>query len=183
MFYVLTIPIILLLAYNLFRLRQIRLHDEVLYKFCQLRRDVVRTIDEDINGYSKQEYRQIRLLLDQLNSTIRNFTHMKKNIFTFKIFLELVKAYIDFNTKRGSKSIKRSENDSIVLLYTQYNKTLIDGFISYVPFLRYRLIVSLMYTLIKLLSLIGLKGIQNKAGNFLKHIESKESSVYYPSAI
>lgn len=181
MFYVLIIPVILLLAYNLFRLRQIMLHDQVLYKFCQLRRDVIRTIDEDVDNYSKQEYRQIRLLLDELNSTIRNFSHMKTNIFTFKMFLELAKAYIDFNATKKTKAIKPSENMVIYSLYARYSKSLMDGFISYVPLLQYRLIISLAYAIVKTLATFGLNGVLNKIDKVLKHVYHKESSNLYPS--
>ena len=72
-FYILMIPVLFFSVLMIIHLRRLKKHDEVLYTFCQNRREIMFMIREENFALSKKDYFDLRKLAEVNNKTIRHF--------------------------------------------------------------------------------------------------------------
>ncbi|MGR3985377.1 MAG: hypothetical protein OD817_09070, partial [Gammaproteobacteria bacterium] len=67
---------------------QAKKHDDVLFPFCQLRRDINRFLYENVldgaRAISREEYASVRGLLKVVDVTIRNYNRHKTAMFNLR---------------------------------------------------------------------------------------------------
>ena len=128
MFYLLVVPALLMQAVMLAYLYQLRRHDSVLYRFCQIRRDVMALLREQSETLSPEEYHDARELLDVLGFTIHNYQDQKSTMFDGRKFLRF---------RRSAERVRQarhSDNPQLVELHKRTAMALVRGFIAYTPF-------------------------------------------------
>ena len=76
-------------------LREIARHDGVLFRFCEIRRSVVRLLfDRHLDGeLSRRDYVDARRLLDVLNHVIGDYDKRKAVMFNFRRFVRALRKY------------------------------------------------------------------------------------------
>lgn len=105
-FTVITTIIASSLAYNFFKIKRHTRHDKYLYKFCQLRREIMSYLRINHDIISKQEYQATKQILDVLNGTINLYSKNEaSNFFNFRKFAKFVK-----ETKHLSAKFKGGYN-------------------------------------------------------------------------
>ena len=134
--YALLIMLILHVVVINFRLRDVKRHDIVLFRFCEIRRQLITLIfDRESSGImTNDEYRVARQLLVMLNHLISEYYHRRTRMFDFRTFRHFLPDYE--KTADQLESFVLSENQSLRTLYTQTHQALVLAFFAYTPFLR-----------------------------------------------
>lgn len=161
MFYVTVVPSTLLLLVMLFDLRKTTKHDKVLYRFCQIRRDITTMMFTDGSNLSKSDYRVLRTTLDVTSSAIHNFNHYKTTLFNFRWFMERLKEY-----RKNASKIDRlaTSNERINNLKKNLALAMFCAFLSYTPLIRSQLLVELFLAVLSFMIKIGFKSFNLTKG-------------------
>lgn len=142
MFYLLMVPLLLVLFCMILYLRKLKKHDIVLYRFCQLRRNTISMIAENKLTLSKEEYSSLRTLITILNSTIHNYNECKTAVFDirnlFKHFRELKKSTNEI------ENLQLPDNKDIKELYFQFLFSMFYAFFAYTPFLKSEIVLTII---------------------------------------
>jgi len=173
MFYYIVIPILLLQFYALVKVYKIRRNDSVLYRFCDLRRSIMRVLREE--ELSSSDYIEVRNLLEAINDAISNFNHYKVHIFSIKnisVLSNIAKSDIrESEAKRAS-----IDNNKIKEFYTEFGYALFRAIMAYTPFMKTRIGFAIVKAIIKISIKLGI----NSANKTLKDITwlNKKSAMY-----
>ena len=149
-FYLILSPVLLLSIFMIIKLRALKKHDDVLFRFCQLRRDMMKYLRSKTTKIPREDYVEIRKLLDLLNSTIHNYEDHKQGLFRIEKFFAETKTVYKSVKKAKSKEIKN--NAKVKGFYHEYGKIMLIAFLTYSPFLKSKIII---FLLIKLSSLLA----------------------------
>ncbi len=168
------------LIWQVGKLREFRKHDLHLFKFCQIRRDIISYARENYEDFSEEEYIAFRKLLDILNDLIHSYKYSKTVIFDFRLFLRYVK-----NNRLISEEfaqIPETNNEYFREVSLRLNNAVIDAFFAYTPFLRYEIILKISYQVLLVLSKMGITALQNLALNLREaRVFIRESYAKYAS--
>jgi len=142
-------------------LRNMRKHDTVLYRFCQLRRDVMTILRNDSN-IAQQDYFDLRVLVNALNDTIHNYNEMKTS--SFNIF-----RCLDYGRKarRIDSQIQQHqvENPMVEGLYHAFAYALILAVLTFLPWPQIGLkVVPFIFTVV---ANIGIESAKARAKRML----------------
>jgi len=159
MFYILMTTALVTTIWMLFRVRKLKRHDEVLYKFCGLRRQAMRYLrDEDnLNSLSRQEYITLRKLVETINVTIEGYKTHKTVMFNLRYFMRFLREYKRYNKK--TETIAKTDNIEIEELRDGIQKALLFGFMTYTPFIKSEVLVRVLVFLLSLLAHTGWKKV------------------------
>lgn len=136
------IPVSMFLLYQGIQIRRIARDDRHLYRFCQLRREVIDLIYSDYQDLSRTEYLAARRLLRVLNITIRNYRDHKTVIFDFRRLIKYYEQHKDI--EREAKYIN-TNNEKILVLVDRTEGALVRAFIAYTPFLKHEFAMKAMF--------------------------------------
>lgn len=121
-------------------------HDDVLFPFCQLRRDVVAFLHENVfeqpGGLSRAEYDSVRRLLDALNHAIRNYNEHKTLLFNLREVARYLRQYR--HTLKQVKPVDVTKNRTIQQLHARFARCLAIAFLAYTPLIRYELLLKIV---------------------------------------
>jgi len=102
-FTVISTILVLSLALNFFKIKRHIKHDKYLYKFCQLRREIMSYLRINHDVLSKTEYQATKQILDVLNIAINLYSKNEaSNLFNIRKFAKFVS-----ETKHLSDSSKK----------------------------------------------------------------------------
>ena len=124
-------------------LREIARHDGVLFRFCEIRRRVVRLLfDRHLeNGLSARDRCDGIRLLNLLNQVIGDYGERKAVMFNFRRF---VRAIEEYEKTAGELRMPRPPQDrEIADLYEQASVSILLGFLAYTPLIRSELLLRL----------------------------------------
>lgn len=157
LFYILFGPSAFLLLIMLIVLRKITKHDNVLFPFCQIRRDIMSLINEEASQINKTDYKVLRTLLDATNMTIHEFNHFKITIFNLRWFIAWLKKY-----KKDVVSIDKlsTTHAQINKLKDKYRIAMFRAFGSYTPLIKSQIIVIIFLAILQFLFKLGLKSLR-----------------------
>lgn len=162
LFNVLMVICIVLCLRMVLRLKQMRRHDRVLYKMCQVRRDIMALFRERGFELSKHDYFAVRSLLDVVSVTIHNFDECKTTVFNIR-FLSRWAAEM----RRRNKEIDTfavPKDDEALRIFNAYRKATVSAFFTYTPFIRSEVFLRLLlFTLASCASFIGRLGVTSFA--------------------
>lgn len=176
MFYLLFIPSFFASILMIVYLKNIKKHDIVLYKICQVRRDSMQLLRNNWQGMSKEDYLALRKLLDILNSTINSYNEHKIVLFNLRRFFEHVKRYDSF-----SKEIEPTEmpkNGEIQALYTATFKSLLYGFFAYTPLIKSEIFVKISFLILSLITLLGIEKFNNSIHQLVESITNAREQAH-----
>ena len=117
-------------------LREIARHDGVLFRFCEIRRRVVRLLfDRHLeSGLSARNRRDGIRLLNLLNQVIGDYRERKAVMFNFRRF---VRAIEEYEKTAGELRMPYPPQDrEIADLYKQASVAILLGFLAYTPLIR-----------------------------------------------
>lgn len=119
-------------------------HDDVLFPFCQLRRDVMKYRYEAIIGdtLSREEIESLRRLSRALDGTIRNYKQHKTVMFNIRKVARYIKQYR--HAVKQIKPVDVTNNAKIQEFHTRFGHLLAKAFIAYTPLIRWELALRLI---------------------------------------
>ena len=127
-----------------FRQKEMQKHDRVLFPFCQLRRDVMSflylNVMKDADSLSPSEYRFIRLLLNALDDTIRNYNHHKTSMFNIRKIAKQLKMY----RNASEATLKVPDHQEIQIFHQRIRRLMVEAFLAYTPLIRWELALRLI---------------------------------------
>ena len=142
---ILIVGLVVLVAMQIHRyfwLREIARHDGVLFRFCEIRRRVVRLLfDRHLeSGLSARDRRDGLRLLNLLNQVIGDYDKRKAVIFNFRRFIRamrVIRALREYAKTAGGLRMPRPPQDQeIADLYGQTKTAVLRGFLAYTPLIR-----------------------------------------------
>jgi hypothetical protein len=147
------VPILFMTLVMARRLLLLKKHDEVLYRFCEQRRRAMAILRRDNSNMTGNDYTSLRDLVCLLNTAIHKYNEHKRVIFNLRKF----RAYFqDFrNSLNEMQSIRPTPNPEVVELYDLFNKSLVQAFCAYTPFLRSELVLVFMIYILRTLAKIS----------------------------
>lgn len=158
-FYVLMVPSFAFLGYMAFQARKTRKHDEVLFRFCQIRRNAIELIASRHQELSKEQYSSVRRLLDHASIMIHDFDKCKSLIFNYRRFVKALKFYR--GKVQEADQISVPNDADIVNLHKHYRYALWQAFLAYTPFIKTEFSIKMMIKLFALLSRLGNHKLQS----------------------
>lgn len=151
MFYLLMVPVLLMEVCMLLYLYRRRRHDKVLFRFCQIRRDLMQLLRDRGSSLSREEYKDARELLNVLSFTIHNYRDQKTKIFDGRKFLRFR------NSAEKIRQAEPSADPEIAALYVRTAHALVRGFIAYTPFFASELALRLVLLGAQMLGNLGIR--------------------------
>lgn len=142
---------LLLSIYMIIKLHALKKHDDVLFRFSQLRRDMMGYLRSKTTKIPRDDYIELRKLLDIVNSTIHNYDDHKQGLFRIDEFFKETRTVYKSVNKAKSKEIKN--NAKVKGFYHEYGKIMLIAFLTYSPFLKSKIVI---FLLIKLSSFLAL---------------------------
>lgn len=166
--------ILLSLCFSLWmviKLKGLENHDQVLYNFCQLRREMMSYLRIKSDRIPRKDYVAIRELLDIVNSTIADYNNYKVVIFNFNNFMKEIDR-IYKSTKKANKA-RDISNDKVEKFYKDYKHAMFVAFWTYTPLLKHKLVVGVFVNLIGLVA----SNYFERHKTILKWVSSETDSV------
>jgi hypothetical protein len=160
MFYVAVVPALALSAYMIYYLSRLQKHDRVLYRFCQIRREMMEFFREHGSELSPEEYSSARRLVEVLNLTIHNYKHERTRMFDGRKLLRTLRDY-EASVDAVVLADNSRDNERIRAFRTKFEKTLFFAFFEYTPFFRSELALRVLLVAATLLAKLGLQKMSN----------------------
>lgn len=146
-FYLLIVPGLIWIFVEIIKIKKIKKHDVVLYRFCQIRRDVMVVLREKGLSQSREEYLLHKRLLEALNKTIHYYDDLKTSLFNWRKFFEYLKEVRETATEIDKFELP--EDSRITELYNGFVSAWFKALYAYTPFLREILLRPIMFLLKK----------------------------------
>lgn len=171
MFYVCIVPALIMSMYMIVYLRNLRKHDNVLYRFCQIRRKAMSILRNDGFGMQGQDYVSLRVLVENLNITINNYKECKTVLFNFRRFNKYLTEYKI--SAQEVEQFKLPNDERIKALVRDFSIALFRAFLEYTPLIRSEIAIRIILFIATALTKIGI----NHANNFAKQISDTFSFI------
>lgn len=124
------------------RIKKVDKHDQVLFPFCQLRRDIMRHLLDNLDTLTPEEYRPLRKLLTMLDNTIHNYNQHKTFLFNYRKIPGHIKKH-QVARKKMEKNAPGSNPDTRKF-YQRFIQCLAKAILAYTPLLRSELILRIV---------------------------------------
>ncbi|QFT54401.1 hypothetical protein FIU95_07510 [Microbulbifer sp. THAF38] len=168
MFSMLLAIALVFIAIQIYRLFEIRRHDQHLFEFCQLRRDTIAYLSNSYEHLSRTDYIALRKINDALSRIIAGYKEHKTVVFNYRLFTEYLDELKAFERKAEKIS---TGNKDIQDLLKRIHCSIFKAFLAFTPHLKSELAFSLV---IKVISL-GVKAGLNSLKDYLQRL--KEAKV------
>lgn len=178
-FYIFTVPVILASLYMILALRAVRKHDQVLYRFCQVRRDTMSLIREHNLALTKDDYFALREIVDATSATIHDYQLCKIYVFNFRKFLAAIRRFKDMELKINRGDLLKHE---IVRLRNDFGRALVFSFFTFTPFFKTELALKALTGTLSGLATLGgkyMKAKVSRALEILSWIELEKRALSY----
>lgn len=138
------------------QLVKLKKHDEVLYRFCQLRRDVMLYLRENFDRLTREDYERAREILVDLDDTIHFYDEHKITRFNLRPFVVF---FID-KIKRSDLPERGavSPQSPLALVAKKKGEALSEAFFRYTPWLRSELLARVIFHVV---ARIGTQALKN----------------------
>lgn len=140
------------------QLNRTKTHDKVLYRFCQVRRDIMTLFRTKGFEISKHDYVALRQILDVVSTTIHHFNDCKATIFNIRTLARLSGEYRASEAEMKKFLPSCPEGRKIV---DAYRSAMMKAFLSYTPFIKSEVALRFfLYVMAILYSTMGKMGIE-----------------------
>ncbi len=156
-FYIFIVPVILVSLYMILLLRGLKKHDQVLYAFCQVRRDAMSLVREHNLALTRDDYLALREIVDATSATIHDYNLCKIYVFNFRRFLAAIRRFKGIELKTNEGEVLKYE---IVRLRNSFGRALVFSFFTFTPFLKSELVLKLLQR--------TLTGLATLGGNYVR---------------
>ena len=127
------ISVMVLSLYAIWKLRQMKKHDMVLYSFCQIRREIMAMLRQENFNMKKKDYFVLRNLLYFVNKTIHNYNSLKPYAFNFRKFIKYARSFK--TTTEEVEKLMGTDNPKIKAIRIKMAYALVRAFFVYTPFI------------------------------------------------
>ena len=160
--YLAIFPSLVLCFLALVYLHYVRKHDLILFRFCQIRREMMSLLRERGTELSKQDYNALRFFLKGINNLVQRYSVHKFNMLNARAFA----AWARKNAKllEESEAIPKSNDEQIQILQMRTNIAIALGFFAYTHFLRFEVTVMVLAHLSKFVGRLG-SGVLKRFGD------------------
>lgn len=152
-FYIVMVPPLIGLAFMILHLRLMGRHDRVLYRFCEIRREIMGLIRDKAFEMDRTDYYAFRDLLEVVSFTIHDYNACKLYAFNFRRFREWLK-----DAKQLAGKVV-TQNQCVLDLRSQYSRAMLEAFFAYTPFLKSELALKIL--------VIAVKALMRLSGKYL----------------
>ena len=159
MFYLLIVPVYIMTFYMFFHLLKIKKHDKVLYKFCEVRRDIMAILRKENFNLPKDDYLALRRLLMVLNDSIHYYDDHKTGLFNIRKFFKFLDKFKEQLTQVDNFEIP--QKPEIINLYKDFTLTMLLAFFTFTPLLKYEFFLNFLMYISKALIKHGKNQFQN----------------------
>ena len=173
------------LIYWIFEIKKINNHDDVLYEFCQQRREAMsllraeyqNTINlnfEKESSLCKEDLEALSLFLKLLNDVIHDYDEFKVVFSNFRKIEALAT-----ELKKSNENVKSiATNDKRVKeIKADIRLSLFFAFYTYTPFLKYEVTIKFLYVVLQIASEILKYEIAQKALSFLDWLDKEKKEI------
>ena len=133
-------------VFDWMRIRKVAKHDGVLFPLCQLRRDLMRFLYDNVfvkpNALSHEEYVSIRRLSDALDDTIHNYNQHKTLLFNFWKMVKYLRQHR--HTLKRTAPVNLTDSKEIQEFHARFSHCLSRAFLAYTPLIHWELLLWLM---------------------------------------
>jgi len=151
MAYMLLLAVILFVLRTHFVLSTMKTHDRTLFRFCDLRRDMIAHLYNKRDELTPEDYAQFRIVLNSLNNTIHFYNDFKIHFFNLRKLLKSLVWRVQSSTTQID-AVRISRNKELLGFVKKYEKATLLGFFAYTPFLGTEVTVRLVIQLLKLIA-------------------------------
>ena len=127
-------PPLLASLYMILHLHNMRKHDQVLYRFCQLRREAMSLIREHNFNLTKEDYVALREITEVTSATIHDYNRCKIYLFNFRRLLRTIRQIENLEPKINKG---RALKGQIKGLRNRFGDAMVFAFFTFTPFLKY----------------------------------------------
>jgi hypothetical protein len=131
LFYMVVIPAIVTFIIRLFALHRMKKHDLVLYRFCEIRRDLMNFLRDPAMNLDNVAYARTRSMLNVINYIIHEYDFCKRNLFNMRKFLN----YFGEATKLAT-GLEKTGNSKMDGIANDLVFAVVEAFFQFTPFLR-----------------------------------------------
>jgi hypothetical protein len=178
MFYLIVALISVFLVYQVLSLRELKKHDEHLFRFCELRRDAIKLLYDEKDTLSRNDYVALRKILKALNVAINNYQKHKTIIFNFRKFIAYAKELKILNKSAGNIS---TSNEDIKIFNYRLHHTVCLAFLAYTPFLKSEILAKIVVGVLNACVDMGVKSCGLYVKEFKRAIQFTDDFKNPPS--
>lgn len=150
-------------------LHALKKHDSVLFRFCQIRRDLMTLLRSEGLELSRADYVFARHILESLNHTIHNYKDHKARFFNFREFSRFLRQYSA--SAKELEALPRTANEALGRIERQTVAAVVEGFLCYTPFLRSETRIRFVLLLLSSLARLKFARIAQRAVRLKARIE------------
>jgi hypothetical protein len=161
-FYVLVIPILLGSLVMILHLWNMAKHDRVLYRFCHIRREIMRIMRDNNYNLSREDYFALRHLLEIVNNTIHNYNEFKHSTFNITKCIQYGRGMVRLDKQVQERQVK---NANIARLYDEFGSTVFLALLAFIPWPQMAL--KIVPVIIKVLTKVGIDSVKSRAKRWL----------------
>lgn len=177
-FYTLMIPTLLAMIYMIHRLRAMAKHDRVLYRLCELRREMMALLREAPYGFTREEYRELRELIELTNKMIHNYSAFKESFVGIGTRIEYGRKCERVDKQIHGRQIK---NEAVSTLYNKFAFTMFIAVLTFIPWPK--LAIKVTPVLLRIVTRIGIGYLNarlKRFADFFSWLSQRSEEYAYP---
>lgn len=157
MFYLLSIPAILVQLAILYKLNLIRRADQAMFRLCAFNSELIAFLDSKVGQeLSLSDYVYTRSLLESNEHSIAQFNEVVRKPFTFKAVLRGVR-YVDNKIWDSQSKPETAEASELLELYHKMVHNLSQSILNFNPLLKYKLFLALVVLVGEAAAQVGMR--------------------------
>lgn len=143
MIYLLFICCLAIYMHATYRLNKVKTHDQVLFPFCQLRREIMGFLYENVfekpGALSREEYTSMRRLSEALDDAIHNYNDHKTMMFNIRKLEKYLEQYQ--HIVEQAQPVNLTDNPEIRKFHARFIQCFAKAFLAYTPLIRSELLL------------------------------------------
>jgi len=141
-------------------LLRVRNHDRVLYRFCQVRRDIMTILRDRGFEMTKSDYHALRDLLEAVSDTIHHFNECKSTIFNIRTLSRIIREFRE--SGRAINKINIPKDAASAKTFVDFRMAMVMAFLAYTPFFRSEIAARVILgSMAAILRLVGRFGVES----------------------
>jgi hypothetical protein len=157
MYYIVAVPLFCFLAFQIFRLNEMRKHDTHLFRFCELRRDCIDLMGKEYQSLSRNDYVALRKLVEVLNVTINKYKNHKTVLFDFRLFTRYLG---DLKSVEARAEKISTKNSDIRQLIERMQVSVLAAFLAFTPFLKSEILGKVIARILAVATNTGMESLK-----------------------
>ncbi len=160
--YILILPSAIAAVLMIVYLHRLRKHDEVLFQFCQNRREIMTSVRKENVEFSPEAYKDVRHILSVTNDTIHYFNECKPHHFNLRRFVE----YMISQNVMNEEPEEEFASPEIEKFYEGHISALLNAFFAFTPFIKSEIVLRMAVFLAQTVGRLGIVKLKHHASEW-----------------